>query len=203
MTNKFAWQWMFLVVTCVIPASLSANSSPDPFKEGKVTVFYFNDYHDDQQLKIDAQVGITLSSAIEDALINEVPLTFETEIELNEQYQLLGFNAARNRVSISYQTKLHYYGYNQTYVLINQRNHKVQSFSQLADALKTLGTLDNFTLTDLTNLHPKTLYFVQLRVRFRHWELPAPMMIETLFAKGWRLSSDWHEIEIYSPNSWL
>lgn len=181
----------------------ASSDTPETENLGQINVLYLNDYQDDQQLKIDAQISINLSDKIKAALVNEVPLFFVTEIELNEQYDFLGFDAIRNRVSIRYETQLRYFSYNRSYVLINQRNQKVQNFSNLKEALRTVGTLDNFKITDLANLHPTTLYKMQLRIRFDPWALPTPMIIDTLFTKGWNLESPWHKIEIHSPNSWL
>lgn len=194
--------WVLMLWLTPYLAYANAQTEMDQ-PSGKVTVYYLNDYQEDQQLKIDAQIGFQLTEQIEQALQNEITLTFITELELNEQYDLFGFNATRNRVNIRYETLLRYFSYNKTYLLINQRNKKVQSFSNLKDALRTMGTLDNFKVTDLANLHPTTLYKVQLRMRFNSWALPTPLIINTLFSHGWHLDSGWHKIEIHSPNSWL
>lgn len=168
-----------------------------------IQIVYLNDYQDNQQLVLDASVQFQFHKTVLTALQHEIPLTFTTEIELNEVHSLLGFSMHRNRVTIQYQSQLQYFGYSHLYVISNKRNKKVQSFSNLKEALHTLGTLSNFRITDLADLHPNTLYAIKMRVSLNKWRLPTPLIIDALWSPNWHLDSDWSNIQIQSPKSWL
>lgn len=171
--------------------------------QAPIQIVLLNDYQNDQQLFLDAKVNFKLTDALLQAIQHEVPLTFDTEIELIEQQNFLGINFSRTRVKIRYQTQVRYFGYNHRYVIANKRNKKVQSFDNLNDALNTLGTLSNFPLADLADLHPDTLYSIKMRVSLNKWQLPTPLIVHAMFVSDWQLDSDWRNIEIQSPKSWL
>ncbi|KUJ71201.1 DUF4390 domain-containing protein [Thiomicrospira sp. WB1] len=172
-------------------------------ENGRIEVRSLYDYQESQQLMLDARIKLTLPSDVVEALHHEIPIAFETDITLDESRSLLGIPYQRNRVRIQYQTRLQYYGFNQAWVLHNQRNQKVQSFSTLEEALDTLGTLSGFALTNLATLHPNTEYHMGVRMSLNRWALPSPMMIDALFSSAWHLDSDWKTIQIQSPKSWL
>lgn len=206
MFNHNLAQWFCSV--CVVLVSFfssvaaAQSSSSDNSLHGQVLIQNLSDYHHDQLLKANAQIDIQLPKRMRDALKHEIPLTFETEFELNEKFNFLGINLNRNRVHILYRTKLYYFTYNQLYFITNLRNGRTQSFESLKEALNTLGTIDNFTITDLAELHPNTLYTLKLRLKFDSWDLPSPLLIETLTSSDWHLSSGWHSVKIKSPSSW-
>lgn len=174
-----------------------------PNVQADIQIRYLNDYQIDQQLVLDAQVNFKLDPIITEAVNHEIPLNFTTEIELNESYSLMGFTLSRNRVRIVYESQLNYFGFNQIYVITNKRNQKVQSLSSLSEALRIMGTLSNFNLANLSDLHPNTLYTIKIRVSLNQWKLPTPLILDALWHPAWQLDSDWHQIQIQSPKSWL
>lgn len=204
-TLKTLLHSFFFMLVFGLPFSLYAQSQTETDEQppaGQIRIDQLSDYHENQQLKADAQINITLSQRMQEALRHEIPLTFETEIELDERFNFLGINLTRNRVHILYKTKLYYFTYNHLYFITNLRNNQTQSFDNLKEALNTLGTLDSFTVTDLAELHPNTRYTLKLRLKFDSWDLPSPLLIETLISNDWRLSSGWHDLTIKSPSSW-
>lgn len=199
----FRLLWMLTLLALPLVSVAQSQSDAEPASpEGEIHIDNLSDYHEDQQLKADAQINITLSQRMIDALHHEIPLTFETELELNERFNFLGINLTRNRTHILYKTKLYYFTYNHLYFITNLRNKQTQSFDNLKKALNTLGTLDSFTITDLAELHPNTRYTLKLRLKFDSWDLPSPLLIETLTSHDWHLSSGWHDVTIQSPSSW-
>lgn len=184
-------KWLFIFYICQ-----GASAHAD------IQVLNLNDYQMDQRLVLDASVLFQLNANITEAVNHEVPLTFTTEIELNETYSLIGFEIPRNRVTIQYESQLNFFGFNKIYVITNKRNQKVQSFSNLSEALKTMGTLSNFYIANLAELHPDTLYTIKLRVSLNKWKLPTPLIIESMWNPAWELDSGWHQIQIQSPKSW-
>jgi len=173
-----------------------------PTAQADIQVLSLNDYQVNQQLVLDATIDINLAPLIIEAVNHEVPLTFTTEIELNERYSLLGIDLSRNRVKITYESQVNYFGFNKIYVISNKRNQKVQSFSSLYEALKTMGTLSSFYLANLADLHPNTLYTIKIRVALNQWKLPTPLILDALWKSDWQLDSGWHQTQIQSPKSW-
>jgi len=169
----------------------------------EIRIIRVSDYQQEQQLLLDSESHFNLPEAVIKAIHHEVPLTFKTEIVLSEQTQRLGLTFERTRVAIEYDTRLYVVGVNRRYVLHNSRNHNEQSFESLESALLTLGTLQGFPIIQLSELHPKQHYALKMRISLDYWQLPAPLLIESLFANHWQLSSDWHEVSIQTPESWL
>lgn len=169
----------------------------------EIMIMRVSDYQQDQKLLLDSEIRFKLPEAIITAINHEIPLTFKTEIRLIEKNQRLGFDYDRTRVSIKYQTRLYVEGVNQRYFLYNSRNLKTQSFTTLKSALLTLGTLQSFPIIKLSELHPEQHYTLKMRISLDHWQLPAPLLMESLFKSHWQLSSGWYEVGIQTPGSWL
>lgn len=170
--------------------------------QADIQILSLNDYQMDQQLVIDARVDFALDPLIIEAVNHEVPLTFVTEIELNETDYFMGISLSRNRVKIVYESQLNYFGFHKNYIISNKRNQKVQSLSSLSEALKTMGTLSNFYIANLADLHPNTFYTIKIRVSLNKWKLPTPLILDALWNPVWQLDSGWHQIQIQSPKSW-
>lgn len=179
--------------------SLSTNS----LASDDIMIVRVSDYQQDHQLLLDSESHFHLSEELISALHHEVPLNFKTEIRLVEETKWLGFTFKRTRQSIEYHTQLNAYGFNQRYVLYNNRNRKVQTFQTLESALQTLGTLQAFPVIPLSELHPDQSYRLKMKISLDPWKLPAPLVIESLYNSEWRLSSDWFEVTIHTPKSWL
>jgi len=169
----------------------------------EIMILRVSDYQQNQKLLLDSESRFNLPDAIITAINHEIPLTFKTEIRLSEKNQRLGFDYERTRVSIEYQTRLYVEGVNPRYYLYNSRNLKTQSFASLKSALLTLGTLQSFPVINLSELHPKQHYTLKMRISLDHWQLPAPLLMESLFKSHWRLSSGWYDVSIQTPGSWL
>ncbi|MDG6778941.1 DUF4390 domain-containing protein [Thiomicrorhabdus sp. zzn3] len=169
----------------------------------EIRIMQVTDYQENEQLLFDSQTQFHLPQALIDAIYNEIPLTFETEIIFTEHQRLIGIKYDRERVNIRYQTQLSYSSFHNRYTLENQRNQNRQHFSSLNKALATLGTLAAFPVLSLSELHPGQKYTLKLRIRLNYWRLPAPMILNALFNPEWQLDSDWFETTLYTPKSWL
>jgi hypothetical protein len=183
--------------------SLMASLTTKVQASDEIMIMRVSDYQQDQKLLLDSESRFKLPEAIVTAINHEIPLTFKTEIRLLEKNQRLGFDYDRTRVSIEYQTHLYVEGVNQRYFLYNSRNLKTQSFTTLESALLTLGTLQSFPIINLAELHPKQHYTLKMRISLDHWQLPAPLLMESLFKSHWQLDSGWFEVDIQTPGSWL
>ena len=173
------------------------------FASDQIRIIQMTDYQEEQQLMFDSQVQFHLPEAIIEAIYNEVTLTFKTEILFEEHQRFAGIKYRRERMHVVYNTQLHYSDFSSRYTLVNERNNKVQSFSSLDEALKTLGTLSAFPVLNLSELHPAQKYTLKLNINLNRWRLPSPLILNSLLDSDWNLNSGWFETQIYTPKSWL
>lgn len=173
------------------------------FATEPIRIMQVTDYQQDQMLLFDSQSQFHLPDSLVDAIHHEVALTFQTEIVLTEHQQIMGVKYDRQRIRVQYHTLLQYSNFNNRYVLLNERNSNVESFSNLKKALTTLGTLAAFPVISLSELHPGQKYTLKLRIRLNRWRLPAPLVLNSLVDNDWQLDSGWFETTLYTPKSWL
>lgn len=174
----------------------------DSISQPSITLIKVVDYRQQMQLKIDSLSRFKLGKAQIDAINHGITLKFKTEILLTESSSFLGFPYQRTRKHIHYHTELTSSGLNRQYTLFNNRNEKRQRFSSIDRALDTMGTLEDFAIADLKELHPTQRYRLKMRIYLDYWALPAPMLLDALFDSTWRLDSDWFEVNLTTPLSW-
>lgn len=181
-----------------IPTALSFSM---PQLQHTIHIHYLYSYFKQQQLKIDSQVMFRLSNEMEKALEHEIPLSFDIEFVLLENNQFFGIEYQSEKQSINYQITLSYFGYNKQYIITNERTQINQNFNNLKDALRTFGTLREFTITNLAKLNPKQKYTLKFRVKFDPWQLPTPLIINSFVNTDWYLSSEWFQKNVELPNN--
>ncbi len=191
-----------LLVSFSVSAQNGQAMSPENLNTPSINIAYLHQHIVDQQLKVNSQILFTLPKDMLKALRHEIPLTFNIELQLLEKHNFWGISYTRTRQSIRYQTQLSYNTYDKTYVISNTRNTEHQSFKNLHNALRTFGTVQNFTLANLANLHSSTDYVIAFKVSFNRWALPTPLLIEAFTHPRWHLSSNWHSIDLHSPKNW-
>lgn len=167
-----------------------------------ITLIKVVDYRNNLQLKIDSLSRFKLGERQIEAINHGIGLKFRTEIVLTESSSILGIPYQRTRKHIRYHTELTSFGLNRQYVLFNNRNDKRQRFSSIERALETMGTLEDFEIADLKELHPTQKYRLKVRIYLDYWALPAPMLWHALFDETWRLDSGWFEVNLTTPLSW-
>lgn len=175
-------------------------SAPPPLSSAKIG--YISDYQEDQQLFIDANIQLTLSGEIQQALKHEVAIFFSTQVQLSEQMNFFGFHIFVERQAITYETLLRFSNFTGSYELTNLRNQQTRQFKSLKQALYTLGAIHSFPLVELARMHPSNTYQIGLRMSISPWKLPAPLIFPALTQAHWQLDSGWYEKEIRTSPSW-
>ncbi len=188
---------------CFILAGLLILQTSVAVASDEIRILQVTDYQQEQQLLFDSHSQFNLPDSVIEAIHNEVTLTFQTEIALHEHHRFIGIKYHRERRNVLYYTQLSYSGFNNRYTLVNERNNKVQTFSSLDEALRTLGTLSAFPIVSLSELHPAQKYTLKLNIQLNPWRLPAPLVLNSLVDPEWQLDSGWFETTIYTPKSWL
>jgi|ACQI01.1.fsa_nt_gi hypothetical protein len=195
---------IFIVFALLTSTSqvLASETEKAHLSEPSITINKVLDYQQDKKLLIDSESTFNLPETISEAIRHEVPLSFKIQIELLETSKILGFNVQRKRKSVEFHNELYASGVNRLYVLFNTRNHKVQTFKNLDEALSTLSTLEDFPIASLSELHPGQRYTLRMRIKLDIWKLPAPVLIEALLTDKWLLDSQWYETTLKTPLSW-
>lgn len=184
-------------------SSLTHAEGPTENTTPAITIESLEHFQKDGQLFIDSHILFALPEKVITAIDHEIPISFKTEILLNEQQTFLSIDFDRNRQAIIYHTRLYAYGVNRLYLLHNSRNDKRQAFPTISSALQTLGTLQAFPIIELAELHPEQSYNLKMRISLDRWALPSPLLIDSLVDDEWQITSDWFEIKIQTPKSWM
>jgi hypothetical protein len=187
--------WQRVGLTGLLMALLSLFSAP-AWALNEIVTLELQYKIQDNRLVMNSQTQMTLPESLIDALHHEIPLTFTTEIQLLQHTSLLGIAFNRHQKTIRYQTQLYATGFNRRYVLYNSRNKKVQSFNTLKSALEAFGTLQDFMLVELKTLNMTRPHTLKMRIGLNRWQLPAPLILNTLFEPDWQISSGWFSVPI-------
>ena len=176
----------------------------------------------DETLVLKADLEISLSPALEEALNKGVPLNFVAEFELKKpRWYWLDevIVTAQQHIRLSYHALTRQYQLN--------FNDQYQNFSSLNEALHELGHLQEWhvaekalvvekpraaskplvvdkalvvgkpegktTLPDKSPLVKKRdVYLAGLRMKLDLAQLPKPLQVNALASKDWNLDSEWH-----------
>ncbi|GKT12815.1 MAG: hypothetical protein ISEC1_P1796 [Thiomicrorhabdus sp.] len=183
---------------CSAPAKAEVKIEPQ-----SITIQNLYSLQQEKYLVLDSNISFNLPESVVSAIEHEIQISFKTEIKLTEKISILGLSFTRVRKTVEYHTKITTQGVNQHFVLYNTRNLKRQTFPTLVSALQTLGTLRAFPFIELSELHPEQRYHIKMQVSLDHWQLPAPLVIDSLFDDNWQLNSGWFGIDLETPKSWM
>jgi hypothetical protein len=136
---------------------------------------------------LDADIDITLSAPLEDALHKGIPLYFQLEFEMvrsrwywfNEKPVTL---QQRYRLSYSALTRQYRIGVGAFY----------QNFVTLSEALQVLSRVRRREDLDPGALSKGLVYMAGLRLRLDTSQLPRPFNLNALGSREWSLGSDWY-----------
>ncbi len=170
--------------------------------QNKIVILKVVDYRNEKFLKIDSNSRIQLSDKVFEAINHEIDLNFKIQMQLTEANHMLGIPYQRTRKAIDYHVQLLSKGLDQTFHLYNSRNGHTQNFRDIEQALETLSTIKAFEIAELSELHPRQIYTLRMRISLDIWKLPTPLLLEALFTDHWQLDSDWFETTLKAPQSW-
>lgn len=136
---------------------------------------------------LEAEFGIALTSALEDALNKGVPLYFQLEFELIRP-RWYWFNDRLADVRQEY--RLSYNALTRQYRL--GVGNLYQNFATLGEALGVMSRLRRSLALDPAALAKDTVYTAALRLRLDNTQLPRPFQLGALGSREWNLTSGWH-----------
>lgn len=134
-----------------------------------------------------AELEISLSPALEDALNKGVPLNFITDFELKKPrwYWL-----DETIVSAQQHVRLSYHALTRQYQL--NFNGQYRNFPSLGEARRELGQLHDWLVVEKGLVKKRTAYVAGLRMKLDLTQLPKPLQVNALASKEWNLDSEWH-----------
>lgn len=141
----------------------------------------------EEALMLNAELEISLSPLIEDALNKGVPLNFIAEFELKKpRWYWLDETIAVAQQPI----RLSYVALTRQYQL--SFNSQYRNFSSLNDARRELGRLQGWLVMEKAPAKKLAAYVAGLRMKLDLTQLPKPLQVNALASKEWNLDSEWH-----------
>jgi hypothetical protein len=141
---------------------------------------------------LSAELEISLSPALEDALNKGVPLNFITDFELKKPrwYWL-----DETIVTAQQHTRLSYHALTRQYQL-SFKDGQYRNFPSLSEARRELGRLREWLVVEKGVVKKRTAYGAGLRMKLDLTQLPKPLQVNALASKEWNLDSEWHRWNI-------
>ncbi|MCB5190208.1 DUF4390 domain-containing protein [Methylobacillus arboreus] len=134
---------------------------------------------------LDADFGITLSPALEEAINKGMPLNFlvEFQLVLPRRYWFDDeITSLTSKVSLSYHALSRQY-------LVNRDGHQL-SFTSIQEAKDELSHLRNWQVLDDSLLKKGENYQAGLRMRLDQSKLPKALQVDTLSSEDWNMVSE-------------
>jgi hypothetical protein len=151
----------------------------------------------DNELAVDAQVEVVLSSVLIDAVARGVPLYFVTEFELSKT-RWYWFD--RRLAAHAKTVRISYHALTQQYRLAVGGLHQAGFFT-LKEAFQAALNLRGWRVVSeegsaalplpIEMFKPGAGFEARLRVRLDSALLPKPLQLNALTSRDWNLSSDW------------
>ncbi|MGE5027951.1 MAG: DUF4390 domain-containing protein [Betaproteobacteria bacterium] len=134
-----------------------------------------------------AELEISLSPALEDALNKGVPLNFVADFELKKpRWYWLDETIASAQQNV----RLSYHALTRQYQL--SFNGQYRNFPSLGEARRELGQLRDWQVMEKGQAKKRTAYVAGLRMKLDLGQLPKPLQVNALASKEWNLDSEWY-----------
>lgn len=141
----------------------------------------------EEALVLHADLEISLSPALEEALNKGIPFNFIADFELRKPrwYWL-----DETIVAAQQHIRLSYYALTRQYQL--NINGQYRNFSSLSEALHELGRLHDWQVVEKGWVKKRVALTAGLRIKLDLVQLPKPLQVNALGSKEWNLDSEWH-----------
>jgi hypothetical protein len=135
---------------------------------------------------LNADFTLDLTTRLEDALQQGVPLYFVVEFEcLRPRWYWLDEKIGTATLT----ARLSFHALTRTYRLSTGTLH--QSFATLDEALRALGRVREWLVLPAGALRPDSAYNAYVRMRLDTAQLPKPFQVSALANREWNLASGW------------
>lgn len=144
----------------------------------------------DEGIVLNADFEFELTSRLEDALTNGVPLYFLVEFEC---YRPRWYWLDQKIGAATLTVRLSFHALTRTYRLSTGALH--QSLPTLAEALRALTRVRSWLVLSRGALRADTTYNAYVRMRLDTAQLPKPFQVSALANRDWVLASAWKRWE--------
>ena len=140
-------------------------------------------------LVVNADFTFELSPRLEEALHHGVPLYFTVDFELvRPRWYWFDEKAASDKIHL----RLVYHSLSRQYRL--SRGPLYRNFATLREAVRTLGTVRDWSPLERERLKADENYVALVRFRLDTSQLPKPFQVTALTNREWNLASDWTRV---------
>jgi hypothetical protein len=144
---------------------------------------------DQSVFKLHARIEYPLTPAIRDALRDGVTLSFDLDTRvLRERH--LWFDAVV--VDLTLRRELAYDAVSDRYVVREVRSGEQQSFGMLEEALRALGTVDDWPILVEPQIVHGEHYRISVRAGIRRGRLSASLRVLLFWTNDWHRVSGWY-----------
>ncbi|MFL9611267.1 DUF4390 domain-containing protein [Methylobacillus pratensis] len=134
---------------------------------------------------LDADFGLVLSPALEEAVSKGMPLNFLVEFQLVSPRRYWFDDEI---VSLTSKVSLSYHALSRQY-LVNRDGHQL-SFASIQEAKEEISHLRNWQVIDGGMLKKGESYQAGLRMRLDQSKLPKALQVDTLSSEDWNMASE-------------
>ncbi|MDR5170200.1 DUF4390 domain-containing protein [Methylobacillus flagellatus] len=134
---------------------------------------------------LDADFGLVLSPALEEAVSKGMPLNFLVEFQLVSPRRYWFDDEI---VSLTSKVSLSYHALSRQY-LVNRDGHQL-SFASIQEAKEEISHLRNWQVIDGGLLKKGENYQAGLRMRLDQSKLPKALQVDTLSSEDWNMASE-------------
>jgi hypothetical protein len=143
----------------------------------------------EESLLVSADFRFELSSRLDEALTHGVALYFVVEFELvRPRWYWFDEKTASERLTL----RLTYHTLSRQYRV--SRGAFYQNFASLDEALRTLGSIRDWAVTERERLKPEEAYVASVRMRLDTTQLPKPLQVSAFASREWALASEWTRV---------
>lgn len=146
--------------------------------------------------RLTAQLGYELSTEVNEALQNGIPITLRLDVEVLRKRKYLW---AESVVRARQRVRLRYHALSEQYLVKNINTGEETFYKVLDDALYNMERIVNFPVMDVDVLRPGNIYIARVRTRVDLKELPSPLRFFAYFSSGWNLGSGWFKWSFPDP----
>lgn len=142
----------------------------------------------DGAYQLSARLGFDLSTEVNEAIQNGIPVTLALDIEVLQPREYLW---AKTISRIKQQYKLQYHALSEQYLVKNLTTSEITFYRVLDDALYYLENVKNLFVIKEQQLDSGLEYVARMRAGVNVKDLPAPLRFFAYFSSGWNLNSGW------------
>ncbi|MCB1877456.1 MAG: DUF4390 domain-containing protein [Chromatiales bacterium] len=147
-------------------------------------------YQRDGDWYLDADIDYRFSPTALEALDSGVPLTVEVEIEVLRPRRWIWDETLLTR---DFRFQIRYHALAQLFQVVNMDNGYQRNFGSRLAAIRALGNLRNFRVTNVNRLKYPGNYEARLRASLDIEALPLPLRPVAYASPSWHMASDWYE----------